>query len=187
MAVLEWVWGWLGFFKWWLNQNTGAVQAVTTAAMLFLTFALLRATKRYAKANDKYVQLFQSDYELRTRPFVAFEWDEYGILVAGGTNRLDLKWKLINLSAYPVRINRLTVQLYYTAVGSLELVWGPETSYSRQLPKYVLGLGHWAESMQWQPRDQQFSAWGGKATVEFQGLLSEKVYEVSFPYQAPNR
>ena len=184
--ILRWAWEWLGFFKYWLNQNAGAMQALTAFTMLFLTFALLCATKRYTEANEKSVTIFQSEYELRTRPFVAFEWDEYGILVTGGTARLDLKWKLINLSAYPVRINRLTVKLCYTTAGSAEPVWGSEISYSRQLPKHIIGLGHWVESVQWQPRDQP-STWGGVTTVEFQGLLTEKVYETSFRYQAPNR
>lgn len=83
----------------WLNQNAGAVQALSAIGILFLTLALAGATIWYARTTSRAMRLSQEQYERHWKPDLHAEVDVHNFQLVVG-----------NLSAQPAFIRTLWFQ-----------------------------------------------------------------------------
>src|ERR1700693_1869035 len=73
-----------GRFVWWLNQNSGAIQALTSVVVVLLTIILAYCTVRALRTSDRALKISQGQLQAMLQPIVelAFTAANNGEMVA---------------------------------------------------------------------------------------------------------
>jgi hypothetical protein len=96
------------------EYTPAVVQALTAVAMVGLTWALARATRKYAKASERMTEVMAREFELRVAPLLEFEfknkWSGSGWVTA------NVPMTVRNIGTYPAEVARAWLE--FRVVGS---------------------------------------------------------------------
>jgi hypothetical protein len=123
-----------GRFVWWLNQNSGAIQAVTSVVIALLTVVLAYCTVRALRTSDRALRISQGQLQAMLQPIaeLAFTPGPHGESVGfdqktfwqGGV--LDIK----NVGTAPLKIQEVSI------VVQLHDYEKPVSQYEVPIEKY---------------------------------------------------